>query len=1061
MRVRRRHKLRRVLAWGTVALLASLGGGLLFAYSYVTDSENLARAVKTVLPKYLPATKIEVGRARVNPFKGEVHLTQLLVRQTIDGKSFLAAKLPWISIRHNPRDLLNGRFEPSEVTILHPTLTLCRRLDGTWNLQGLLANPWPGPAMKTPPIQILNGTVELSDDAAKGSRTAVLRDVNIKIDAAGPGVLSFEGRAKGDTFDRVNIEGIVDIKTGRVELKGDLARLAVSDPLRGRLPIEWRPAVERLGLTAGEIDLTIGRVVFDPNATPKLHYDVSGRLRSGVWNCPRLPFPLNDLVAGFAVRNGLFTLGGAEGFYGTTAVRVEKAAVSLDDPERGPFALQMEVWDLKLDEKLRAKTPPPLDAIWREFEPRGRVTVRAKASRETAGGPIKSRVEVDCLDVALLYKFFKYPVDHVNGRLVWENDRVSVLGVQTWIGGKPLTARGTVDHPGPDAVARLEFAGDSLPIDKALFDAVPPEVRQVLDDFRPTGTVRGALSLVRTPPKAPGDNPKGVVKIDAYLDLNDRCGIVWKDLPYPINNLTGRLEIHPDLWIFKNMRGGNGQAVITGSGQVRKVGGTPEKPALTVDLKLLAEKLPFDDQLRAALPLAWRKSWEILSPTGSSAVDATISVRPGAADNYVLKITPGPATSVKLKYSREPKPGIDPGGQFELPMEHVTGRFVFNNGPVDMREVGFNFHGTPVRFSSGRVIVKDSGEFQLDVNDLWVRGIRLDDRLRRIMPPVMAQFAQRLDDGRTFTLKGNLGLGWPGTPGSPVWCRWDDARVLLIDNTLEIQPGLGLKNLQGQLDHIRGWTDGETFNLHGALRLENVVLLGQQITRLESPIDVNQGVARLDSLQGDLLGGVLTGALSVTLADTPKYSARLAVRGADLKRYANTLPGRQSFQGLIDARLEFDGFGGDVRTIQGWGDAHVKNGDLGELPIALRLFKALKLSAATKRAFDSADVKVVIRDGKSYLDPVRFTGDAFSLHGRGTMDVQGDLDLRLQVLYGRDRIHVRGLSELLREAGAQFLVVGVKGTPSLPKFKLEALPEAFDAVKSLTGRGGREAAARR
>ena len=1017
--------------------------------------------VRTVLPRYLPATRIEVGKARVNPFKGEVHLTQLLIRQTIDGRSFLAMKLPYVSIRHNPRDLLNGRFEPSGVTIAQPTLTLCRRRDGTWNLQGLLADPWPGPAMKTPPLQVLNGTVELCDGTVGATPRAVLRDVNIKAETIGPGVLSFEGRARGDTFDRVNIGGTLDIKTGRVELKGDLARLAISDALRGRLPAEWRPSVERLGLTAGEIDLTIGRVVFDPNAAPRVRYDVSGRLHGGVWNCPKLPFPLNDLVAGFAARDGLFSLAGAEGFYGTTAVRVEKAVVALDDPERGPFALELEVWDLKLDDKLRAKTPPPLDAVWREFEPRGRVTVRARATRAAMDGPIQSRVEVDCLDVALLYKFFKYPVDHVNGRLVWEGDRVTVLGVQTIIGGKPLTARGTVDHPGPDAVARFEFAGDALPIDKPLFDALPPDVRRVLDDFRPTGTVRGTLSLVRTPPKAPGDDPRGVVKIDAYLDLNDRCGIVWKDLPYPINNLTGRLEIHPDLWIFQNMRGVNGQAVMTGSGQVRKVGGTPEKPALTVDLKLRAEKLPFDDQLRAALPLAWRKSWEFLSPTGSSAVDATIAVRPGKADDYVLRITPGPATGVTLKYDRAPKPGVDPGGRFELPMEHVTGLFVFNNGPVDMSDVGFTFHGTPVQFSTGRVVVKDTGEFQLGVRDLWVRGIRLDDRLRTIMPPVMAQFAQRLDDGRPFTLKGNLGLGWPGTPGSPVWCRWDDMRILLVDNAVEIQPGFDLKSLQGQLDHVRGWTDGEAFSLHGALRLESIVLLGQQITRLESPIDVDQGVARLGDLQGHLLGGTLTGALSVTLAATPKYAARVAVRAADLRKYANTLPGRQKFRGLVDARLEFGGYGGDARSVQGWGDAHVTAGDLGELPIALRLFKALKLSPATKRAFDSADVSVVIRDGKSYLDPVRFTGDAFSLHGRGTMDVQGDLDLRLSVLYGRDRIHVRGLSDLLREASGQFLVVGVKGTPSFPKFKLEALPEAVDAVKSLTRRGDKNPAGRK
>ena len=42
--------------------------------------------------------------------------------------------------------------------------------------------------------------------------------------------------------------------------------------------------------------------------------------------------------------------------------------------------------------------------------------------------------------------------------------------------------------------------------------------------------------------------------------------------PYPMEEVTGVLELHPDHWTFTNMRGGNGQAVLTGYGDVRKVG---------------------------------------------------------------------------------------------------------------------------------------------------------------------------------------------------------------------------------------------------------------------------------------------------------------------------------------------------------------------------------------------------------------------------------------------------------------------------------------------------------
>jgi hypothetical protein len=1063
MRVRRRHRLIKFLAWGTAVLLASLGGGLWFAYVYFTDSETLARLIQAELPRYLPGTWVTLGHARVRLLTGEVHLEKLRLYQAVDRVTVQTVSIPWLSIRHDPRAAMEGRFEPTEVVVAHPVLRLCPRKDGTWNLQGLLADPWPGPALAAPPVLIQNATVELVAEGADPSAAAaaVLRDVSLQVAPAGKGVMSFEGTARGDAFDRMVLRGTVDIVTGRVELAGDVDRLAVPDPARGRVPGQVRAALERLGLTGGEADLRVHSAVLDPSAPPdaRFRYHVAGHLHESSLNCPKLPFPINDVSAGFTARDGEFTVERAEGRYGATVVRIDHARFTSGDPATAPFELALEVIDLELDEQLKRWSAPPklkLQEVWRDFQPRGRVSLSVRSGRDTPGGPERKKLVVDCHDVAILYRHFKYPIDHIRGRFSWENERITVEGLSTLVGGRPLSATGTIDRPGPDAVVALAFNGEALPIDKALLDAMPTEVREVVDDFNPKGTVRGHLSLRRVPDKAGGD-PRGKVAIDAVLDLNEDCGIRWIGMPYPINNLTGRLEIHPDRWKFAGMRGTNGQAVIKGAGLVEKLGGTNKHPVLKVDLDIQAEKLPFDDQLRAALPPAWQKTWRYLDPTGSSDVDAKIRIRPGVKDRYVLTVTPRPATGVRLHCERDPKPGGDPGGETILRMEDVTGRFVYNDGPVDMKDVGFRFLGTPVQFESGQVIVKDSGAFRLGVSKLWVKGIRLDSELRSYMPPVMAQFAQRLDDGRTFTLKGNLGLGWSGEKGKPVWCTWGHALAVFNDNAVTLQPGIGLEHMQGQLVNVRGWTDGDTFDLHGAVRLESVSVLGQQVTRLESPIDVSAGLAKLPSVRGSLLGGELTGELSVTLDRTPHYAAHLEVRGADLQEYAMTLAGHQTFRGRVAGRLDLEGVGGDIRTLQGGGWARVDNGDLGELPVYLRLFKILNLSAATKTAFDSADVTLSVRNGKSYFDPIQFTGSAFSLRGRGTMGVQGDLDMRLRVLYGRDQFHLGVLSDALREASGQFFVVEVKGTPSYPKFKLKGLPELTDGVRSI---GQRPAAQR-
>src|SRR5262245_16753157 len=258
-----RKRIGRFCFWVAFLVLACLAGVIGFAFWYVTDSETLAGLIRTEIPRYLPGSALGLSKVRVRPFVGEITLLDAQLLQNIDGVPFEAARLPWLKIRHDPRAMLKRRFVPREVVVALPTLRLRRRKDGTWNLQGLLADPWPGPMLKTPPILIRNGTIELADETGP-KPTAILRDVAVQIEPAGGKLLTFEGSAKGDLFDRLKVEGTVDLATGRVTLGGDIGRLAISKTLRSRLPAELQPAVDEVGLTSGEVDLRATGVVYDP-----------------------------------------------------------------------------------------------------------------------------------------------------------------------------------------------------------------------------------------------------------------------------------------------------------------------------------------------------------------------------------------------------------------------------------------------------------------------------------------------------------------------------------------------------------------------------------------------------------------------------------------------------------------------------------------------------------------------------------------------------------------------------------------------------------------------------
>jgi hypothetical protein len=1053
-------RIAKFLFWGLVLVAAIVGGAAWFAYALVTDGDTATRLIRAHAIKFLPGTILEMGRPNISLLRGEVKIKDITLRQRIDGDSFLTARLPWLSLRLDARQLLHGKVVPREVDVSHPNLRLCRRKDGRWNLQGLLADPLPVMSLQNPPpIVIRNGTVELAGDqeakaptvpGAAGEGVAILRDVMLRVEAVEGGRFHFEGSARGDLFDRLELEGSIDPATGDLALAGDLEGLTLSENLHRRLPAQARPAYDALALHRGEIDLELARLAYHPGAPAgrRLDYDIAARLHGGVWECPALPFPINDLSATVAIREGLLTIKHAEGYNGGSTVRAE-GSLAVGCPGAAPFDLELDVINLELDQRLRERTPEEFAELWEVFRPSGNVDASVHLRRTEADGPVATKATVSCRDVAAVYRHFPYPLEHMSGKLVLEDHKLGVE-LRCLIGEKPASLLGTIDDPGPDAVVRLDIKADSVPIDAAFMSALPPDVFKVVDRFKPSGSVKAAVRVFRKPMVGPRARPEGDLAIDATLDLNPRCEITWADLPYPIRNLTGKLKLHPDLWEFQDMRGRNGEEVITGNGRVEKLA-EPDlpngEPPLKIDLSIRAENLPFSDQLRKALQPAWQKTWAIINPTGASDVDATIHIAPRRPDVTHITISPRAESAVRLVVPRpaETAAGGQPG-VIELRMENARGRFEFDNGKVAMKDVSFFFHGAPVQFATGEVQVEDSGRFALAVNDLWIKDIRFDSSLRNIMPPLMAQFAVRLDDGRPFTARGNLQIGWSGVVGEPAWCSWASTRAVFVDNSLKGE--IPLQHIQGQLEDVRGWSDGRALEVHGTMRIASVSFLGQQITELEGPFHVERGAARVDGLHGRLLGGNLTGNGMITLNDTPKYSTSLELKGAELQEFAKTQPGRQSYRGALNAALELSGLGVNVRSVQGKGEAHIAQGDLGELPVVLRFAKQLNANLSPlasprnsgKSAFDSADVEFRVVNGEAILDPIKFTGSAFSLRGSGTRDALGNLDLRFKILYGRDRYHLPVVSDVIREVSGQLFIVRVVGPSSSPKFELVPLP---------------------
>lgn len=1057
-----RRRLRLALAWGLFLILATLAGGGLCAYFYVLDSDNLVALVKGEAPRFLPDGKVDLSRIRVRPLLGEITLSHVSVKRNTGGANpTLVAMSPWVQVRYDAwAALTDGKFIAQRVVVAQPLLRLRPMPDGSWNVQGLLADPLPIPMTgSTPPIEITNGMVEVASGPDESPGTAVLRDASIRLPAGTGGPIAFEMTARGDLLDRVVVEGTFDPSTGRLALtRGDLTRLSLGEVMRERLPAKARAMLGEAGLEGGELDVSLARLGYDPNASPKLTYDAAARLRHGTWKCPKLPFPIADVSVDLSLRDGAVHVDRAEGKDGATTIALS-GRFGLGDPANGPCDVHAEARNLELDGRLRRWTPAKYAPLWDVYFPRvgrdpsasaGKVDVVVDASRAGPDAEVRARVDVACQDVSMEYLHFRYPVDHVRGSMRLDGKRMT-LDLSAPVGGSPLRVRGTIDDPGPDAVANLQFDADSVPIDAALLKALPPDVRKVINEFHPAGSARGHATVTRHPPKTPQDDPIGRVAFDADIRLNNGCSVTWDGFKYPVTNLTGRLEVHPNHWVFSEMRGDHGPARIEARGEVDQLG----RDKFKVRTRVQARNLTFDQQLHDALPAPLQVTWKTLNPTGSSDIDAEIESQPGRHDHHVVKITPRPGAGVKLKFDRPGSAPGEPPTPIELKMDEVKGQFVLDtakNPPTEMKDVEFVFQGAPVRFGLGMVAVEDTGKFELGVTNLVVGDLRLDERLCRQMPPIMAQMARRLDDRKIRLLKGDLGLGWSGKPGESAWCHWDKTLVVLDDNKVDLGSELALDHIHGQIEGVEGYATGDRVEVHGLLNLDSVKLLGQQITRLKSRFDVNEKLARFPDLSGRLLEGSFSGSIQSTLETTPRYEAGLKFQDADLRAYAATVPGHQAFQGRINGWASVKGAGADLHSLQAAGAARVDHAGLGTVPpLLVPIFKFLPGTGDPHTAFDAAEVSFKTRNGATRFDPVRIVGNAVTLHGDGNLDIEGNLNLKLAITTGRDKM--RGsIWEMTRKLGGQLFAIRVQGPLSSPTFSAEPFPIAGEAGRMIGGK---------
>ena len=444
-------------------------------------------------------------------------------------------------------------------------------------------------------------------------------------------------------------------------------RVELSDGAIRGLPENWLPPEE---LAMREMAVHYAARVADNASLPTSVRDQARQL-AVAWT--PVPIHLQDVSGGFTFTDtGLFVddligslegnrlkLNGNIGGYGRDAT-VAFTIADAGEPIRLPSVLPY-----------LSSLPRPVREIYRRFTPSGTCRLDLQFDRGANGRPTVTG-DVSVLDGSFALERLPYRVYGARGMIRLRHDRDTRedrLILENLVGrgapGSPnadalLTVNGSVAPLTSVAGFDVNVAGRNVEHEPALIAALPPQVRNVIDQFDPDEHGKPGGAGVALPAvsfagdfKARIIRPAGANKrwdFQVSLDLRRVSGAA-SFFPYPVERGSAKVTVRRDYAVIHRANvtrllpdGQTLRADVTGRiqwGQDDEADADNDLgPRLRYDVGVLAENVPSDNALLGALPEAVVDSIKSLGAGGTALVRGRIRNGPteGAPPDYDLSL---------------------------------------------------------------------------------------------------------------------------------------------------------------------------------------------------------------------------------------------------------------------------------------------------------------------------------------------------------------------------------------------------------------------------------------
>jgi hypothetical protein len=964
----------------------------------------------------------------------------------------------FLECRTNLQELIAGEPAITNARISRPILRATRRPDGTFSLSKLF--PLPKPDHAIPLATIEDGMIVIFDPLKNPSSTFTLRDISLSIqpsDAANPepGLLQVQGSLIGDHIHHIEVAGVIDPNDHHWTLNGTLDGLDISSELHGALPGQIADSLDVLKSLRARANLSFHIASDDPDQPPR--FEINGGVVGGRLEDPLLPNPLTDLKATIHCDNDGFTISELTARDGATLwgfARFQRHGYEAGSP----FVLEGNGKQVHVDAKWAGTLPEPWATDWKNYDPDGDVDLRFTV--EYDGQDFKPTLQATCLNnVSFSCHKFPYRLDRCRGTLTLQN-KVLDVAMTAFAGAQPVSLNGRFWNPGAHFTGWMEIQGNNIPFDEKLFTAllVKPKAHETLRALDPReGTFNFITKLWRDDPQA------REWRQDAWITVN-RCSITYDKFPYDLKNLQGVLELHDGQWATSpesELVGTNGTGIVKLQGTLATA---PEQDVL--DLKIHAENVPLQEDLRNALQASQQQLWDSLQPYGKIDLDAHVGY-----DSRTRKTTIGVQAhprddTTSIGTSIEPV-------SFPYRMRMLGGFIDYRDGRAELKDINA-MHGHTHMHTRGSCDIRPDGSWQLSLRDLKIDRLRLqgdDHQLEAALPDALKRAVAELKPTGPINLQGALDFS-KRSPQAPLHTGWN---VQLYLNQGSLQVGPKLDNVFGRVT-LMGTSDGPRYSSQGELDLDSLTYKNFQFTHVIGPLWFDNNYFVLGDwgpppraaeqqrrhVTATLLGGTLAGDCHVQLGAVPQYHLRATLAQADLAQFAReNLTNHQRLNGKILANVELHGSRGP-RNLFGSGTMHLSDADVYELPVMVSLLKIIRAKPPDSTAFTQSDIAFVIEQGEHILlKQIQLNGDAIDLSGQGELTLDGQtnpINLQLHTSVGRGNVPF--LSSMLNGASQQILQIHVGGTLEHPVTQTQPFPAANQALQQLQGENDRPAPVR-